>query len=87
MSGVEQLLRLIGVAIYIFSWLIIARALLSWFPDARNHPAVDLLHQITDPVILPIQKIVPRIGMLDISPMIAFVVLQVVAGILGIRTF
>ena len=67
------------------SWLIIARALLSWFPDTRNHPAVDILHQITDPIIVPIQRIVPRMGMFDVSPMIAFIVLRIITYALGVR--
>ncbi len=79
------ILLFIGVAAYLMSWLIIARALLSWFPDTRNHPAVIILYQITDPIILPIQRLVPRMGMLDISPMIAFLLLQIIAYATGVR--
>ena len=68
------ILLFIAFLAQLMSWLIIARSLLSWFPDTRSHPVVDLLHQITDPVIVPIQRIVPRMGMFDLSPMIAFIV-------------
>ena len=81
----NPILLIIGLAAYLMSWLIIARALLSWFPDTRNHPAVVLLYQITDPIIVPIQRLVPRMGMIDISPMIAFVVLQIIAYVTGVR--
>jgi YggT family protein len=82
---VNPILLIIGLAAYLMSWLIIARALLSWFPNSRNHPAVVLLYQITDPIILPIQRVVPRMGMIDISPMIAFGVLQIIAYATGVR--
>ena len=81
----NTILLFIGYLAWLMSWLIIARSLLSWFPDTRNHPAVDFLHQITDPVVVPIQRIVPRMGMFDISPMIAFIVLRIIAFALGVR--
>ena len=81
----SAILTFIGVAAYLMSWLIIARALLSWFPDTRNHPVVIILYQITDPIILPIQRLVPRMGMIDISPMIAFLLLQIIAYATGVR--
>ena len=73
------ILLFIAFLAQLMSWLIIGRALLSWFPDTRNHPLVDFLHQITDPVIVPIQRLVPRMGMFDLSPMIAFIVLQIIS--------
>ena len=75
----NTILLFVAFLAQLMSWLIIGRALLSWFPDARNHPAVELLHQITDPVIVPIQRLVPRMGMFDLSPMIAFVILQIIS--------
>lgn len=59
----------------VLAWLIIARALLSWFPNTRNNPIVQILHQITDPIMLPIQRILPRFGMFDFSPLVAVLVL------------
>ena len=81
----NPILLFIGFVAYLMSWLIIARALLSWFPDIRNHPAVVILYQITDPIIVPIQRLVPRMGMIDISPMIVFLVLRFIAYAAGIR--
>ena len=82
----EVFLRLIGMAAYFMGWLIIARSLLSWFPDTRSHPIVDFIYQLTDPIILPIQKFVPRIGMIDISPMLAVIALWLLAEFLGAPT-
>lgn len=64
--------RVLGMALDIYMWVIIIRALLSWVnPDPFN-PIVRLLARLTDPVLRPIRKIIPlgNIG-LDLSPMLA----------------
>ena len=71
----NELLAYIGGLLRIYGYLIIARALTSWFPDARRHPLVQLLYQITDPIIIPASRFIPRIGMIDISPMIVILIL------------
>ncbi len=71
----DGFLGYIGWLLQIFGYLIVARALSSWFPDARRHPIVLLLYQLTDPVMIPASRIIPRIGMIDISPMIVILVL------------
>jgi len=80
-------LQLIGLVLYILGWVVIARSLLSWFPNARGNALVDIVYQVTDPFLLPLQRIVPRIGMLDISPMIAVIILFVIAAALGAPGF
>ncbi len=69
--------------IEIIKWLIVARALASWFipPHTRN-PAVDLLRRVTDPIIAPISRVVPVMGGLDLSPLIAFFALTMIQQIL-----
>lgn len=59
----------------ILIWMIVARALLSWFPDTRNNQLVQILNRITDQMLQPISKVVPRMGMMDFSPMIAIIIL------------
>lgn len=80
-------LQFIGLVLYIMGWLIIARSLLSWFPNARRNALVDIVYQITDPILLPLQRIVPRIGIIDISPMIAVIILFVLSAALGAPGF
>ena len=83
MTSGETLLQFIGYLFYLMGWLIIARALLSWFPNARGNMIVEVIHQITDPVMIPLQRLIPRIGMIDISPMIAVIVFFTIANALG----
>jgi YggT family protein len=78
----DGFLAYIGWLMQIFGYLIVARALSSWFPDARHHPIVQLLYQVTDPVMIPASRIIPRIGMIDLSPMIVILVLFTVSDAL-----
>ena len=81
MSGSPLLF--IGYLLQIFAYLVIARALTTWFPNARYHPIVQLLYQITDPVMIPLSRLVPRIGMIDLSPMILVLGLFFISRALG----
>jgi YggT family protein len=56
---------------------IFARAIISWFPVDRRNPLVRVLDEITEPVLAPLRRVIPRIGMIDITPMVATVVLLV----------
>ena len=71
-------LEFIGFILQIFAYLVIARALTTWFPNARQYAIVQLLYQITDPVMIPISKLIPRIGMIDLSPMVAILILSMI---------
>ena len=59
-------------------YLLIAAALLSWFPiDPRNR-WIRLLHSITDPILHPIRAIVPPIGGFSLDILIAVLLLGVI---------
>ena len=66
------------------SFAIIARVLLSWVHFARPHSnsAVQFLHDITDPILNLAKKITPRMGMIDLSPVIAVVGLDLLRSII-----
>ncbi|KFA59273.1 hypothetical protein A9G34_03835 [Gilliamella sp. Choc4-2] len=60
---------------HLLFWLLLFRAILSWV--SRGHSdADDLLSQLTEPLIAPIRRIVPPIGMIDISFMIIVFILM-----------
>ena len=71
----SAILGIVNAFLYILIIAIVARALLSWFPISRSNPFVQLVHQITEPLIEPVRRIMPRTGMIDLSPMIVIVVL------------
>ena len=54
---------------------IFLRAILSWFPIDPRSPLVVMLDQITEPILSPLRRVVPRLGMIDITPMVATFIL------------
>ena len=79
MGGV---LMIIGYLVQFLAFAIFARAILSWFPIDRNGPVVQAINAITDPVLEPLRRVIPPIGMIDITPMVAMITLFIVASIL-----
>jgi YggT family protein len=61
----------------IYVVLMIFRVLLSWFPNINWYdPPFSILSQLTDPYLNLFRSIIPPLGGIDFSPMIAFFVLQ-----------
>ncbi len=77
------LLNFVNILFTVLIWAIIIRALLSWFNLPPGHPLVVLLFDITEPVLAPLRRLIPRIGMIDISPIVAILVLQVIQSVLA----
>ncbi len=59
----------------ILIYSIIARALLSWFNLGPSNPLVRILYEITEPILGPMRRVIPMIGMIDISPIVAILLL------------
>ena len=73
--------RIIGAILTILTWIIIIRALISWVnPDPYNQ-IVQFLYRATEPILIPIRRILPAMGGFDLSPIVALV------GIMFIRSF
>ncbi|RBP06892.1 YggT family protein [Rossellomorea aquimaris] len=62
--------------IQIYSWALIIYILMSWFPNARETAIGQFLSRICEPYLEPFRRFVPSIGMIDISPIVAFIVLN-----------
>jgi len=61
---------------------ILARVLLSWIPIDRDSRVIQILYEITEPIMGPIRRVMPNLGGLDISPMIALILVQVIERVL-----
>jgi YggT family protein len=66
----------------LLSLAILARVLLSWVRVSPYHPAVDFVYRITEPILGPLRRAIPPIGMVDISPVIAIILLQIIQQVL-----
>ena len=69
------------ILVTILQIAIIGRAVLSWFPVSPTSPLVSILNEITEPVLAPLRRVVPRIGMIDITPMVAIFVLYIIQSV------
>ncbi len=76
------LYNFITVLFNILSIAIVVRVLLSWFNVDPFNPIIAFLDQITEPILSPLRRVIPPIGMMDITPIVAVVLLQVVEWIL-----
>jgi Zn-dependent protease len=78
----ELLRGVISAFLGILKWVILARVVIAWLPRFgvhidSYHPIVRLLYRITDPILRPLQRY-SRVGMIDLSPVIAFLLISLI---------
>ena len=76
----------VGVVVilcYILMWAIVIRALISWFQISPDNFIIVILNYVTEPILAPLRRIVPKMDMFDITPMVAIVLLVVITWLLG----
>lgn len=77
------LARLIELALNIYIFIVVARALVSWVSPDPYNPIVRFLHSATDPVLYRLRRLLPfRTGSIDFSPMILIFLLYIVQNFL-----
>jgi len=76
------LIVFVNLLFNILTFAILIRALISWFPIAPDSPLIRLLDDVTEPILAPLRRIVPRLGMFDITPIVAMFALQIIQQIL-----
>ncbi len=73
------LVRVLFQAAYV---LLIIRVVLSWVPGiGPDHPAVQFVHRATTPMLAPIRRVMPPVGGLDLSPLVAILLLTLVQSL------
>lgn len=77
------ILDIVITFLQIMTWAIVGRALISWVDPRGSNPISRFLFELTEPIVGPIRSVVPRIGMIDISPIFAILLLQVLARMLS----
>jgi YggT family protein len=73
------LLTFFNMLFQVITLAIVARCLLSWVPIGPNNPFYPLaviLHQVTEPILGPLRRVIPSVGMFDISPIVALLLIQ-----------
>jgi YggT family protein len=80
-------IQIIRIFLEVLSFFIFARVILSWFiMSTRNRVVItiyQIFHQITEPILGPLHKIIPNIGMIDITPVVAIILLYIIDMVLA----
>lgn len=72
----DNLILLISSAIGIYSILIIVYIFMSWVPNIKESAIGQFLERIVEPYLEPFRRIIPPFGMIDVSPIVAILVLR-----------
>lgn len=79
----HQVAQVFIAFLYVLIAAVVARSLMSWFPVSRDNQFVRLLNQVTEPLLGPVRRIMPRTGMIDFSAMIVIIVLYVMVTVVN----
>ena len=80
----SQVALIFTLFLYALIIAIIIRSLFSWFPISRDNQYARLLENVTEPLLAPVRRLLPRGLMIDFSGMIVIVVLYVMVNVVQI---
>ncbi len=72
----DTVITAINVAIRVYAILLIVRILLSWIRHNPYQPVIKFIYEVSEPYLKLFRRIIPPIGMMDLSPIIALLVLD-----------
>jgi YggT family protein len=75
-------MHLLHTLLSLYGYVIIIRAILSWFNPNPHSPIVQIINKITDPVLVPLRQVLPDMGGIDLAPLVAMVIIWVIMSIL-----
>jgi len=71
-----QVFNVLNLALEIYGYALIVYIFMSWFPGARESSFGQILTKICEPYLEQFRKFIPPLGMIDFSPIVAILVLQ-----------
>ena len=78
-----NVIQFFATLIQLYSFVLLARIILSWIPNVdRSNQIVQFLYHSTEPVLEPVRRVIPRLGMIDISPIVVFIGLRMLQSML-----
>ena len=80
----EFLFDFLWVLLNVLTWVILARIILSWFSPQPTNTLAVILYRVTEPLLAPLRRIIPRVGVFDFTPMVAIILLQGIAYLLAL---
>jgi YggT family protein len=78
--------EIVCIVIRVYLLILVARAITSFFPVTPGTTfaqIVEVLYKVTEPVLAPVRKVIPPLGMFDMSFLVLVIGLQIIAGLIG----
>ena len=67
----------LGLLINLYFFILIAMIIISWVAPGSRHPAIELIWQVSEPVMAPVRSLLPNMGGIDFSPILLFIIINV----------
>ncbi|MGI8404610.1 MAG: YggT family protein [Thermomicrobiales bacterium] len=77
-----DLVNLILWILNLLSLLLLVRALMSWFDPGFQSTIGKAIFSVTEPILAPIRQVLPRMGMLDLSIIVAIILIQIISRLI-----
>lgn len=78
------IINILIILLDVYQLILLVRVLLSWFRVDPYNPFIRVLYDITEPVLRPIREALPQTGMMDFSPLVAFLLILALQQVLRI---
>ena len=76
------LLNFLELLAEVLTLAILIRVIMSWFSQGSTNMLTNMIYQVTEPILSPLRRVIPKVGALDFTPVVAVILLQVIASIL-----
>ena len=73
---------IIDAILQLLWFALLGRAILSWMPLSPTNQAVLLLNRVTEPILQPIRRVLPRMGGVDLSPLVALIIVVIIRSLI-----
>lgn len=79
--AIASLAALASAILKIYFFALIGMIILSWVAPQASHPGALLIFQLVEPIMAPVRKVIPPLGMIDLSPIVVFIAINLLDGI------
>lgn len=80
--AITAVVKLVMLSVNLFMFAIFVRIILSWISPGQYNPATAIITTLTEPLLLPVRRIVPAMGGFDISPIFVIIALGALTRVL-----
>lgn len=79
--AIASVAALASAILKIYFFALIGMIILSWIAPQASHPGALLIFQLVEPIMAPVRKVIPPLGMIDLSPIVVFIAINLIDGI------